>query len=236
MWQPRHVPLPGSTRPDQILAVVIPSYRVKAHVLGVIARIGPEVAMIFVVDDACPDGSGRFVEAECRDKRVRVIFHDRNRGVGGAVISGYRAALAAGADIVVKVDGDALLQSAIDLVIQLVRSSQDRAEARSKLMSELSLSEIQANHILDMTISKLVALEKLKLEEERDELIAKIDDYEKLLASENRQRKTVLEELREIVELYATDRRTLIVSPNELEAYVPEPDPEPQVATTAENW
>ena len=113
MWQPRHTPLSGSTRPDQILAVVIPSYRVKAHVLDVIARVGPEVAMIFVVDDACPDGSGRFVEAECRDKRVRVIFHDRNRGVGGAVISGYRAALAAGADIIVKVDGDGQMDPAL---------------------------------------------------------------------------------------------------------------------------
>ena len=113
MWQPRHVPLPGSTRPDQILAVVIPSYRVKAHVLGVIARIGPEVAMIFVVDDACPDGSGAFVGEQCPDLRVCVLRHEVNRGVGGAMMTGYRAALGAGADIIVKVDGDGQMDPAL---------------------------------------------------------------------------------------------------------------------------
>lgn len=113
MWQPKHSQLPGSSRLDQSLAVVIPSYRVTAHVLDVIARIGPEVAMIFVVDDACPDGSGSFVEQNCSDSRVRVIRHDQNRGVGGATITGYRAALEAGADIMVKIDGDGQMDPAL---------------------------------------------------------------------------------------------------------------------------
>jgi dolichol-phosphate mannosyltransferase len=59
-----------------------------------------------VVDDACPDNSGDFVEKNVKDKRVTVLRHTSNQGVGGAVISGYRAALDAKADIVVKVDGD----------------------------------------------------------------------------------------------------------------------------------
>jgi DNA gyrase subunit A len=125
------------------------------------------------------------------------------------------------------VEGYLIALDAIDLVIQLVRSSQDRGEARGKLMEHLGLSEIQANHILDMTISKLVALEKLKLEEERDELTAQIAGYEKLLGSETLQRKTVLKELQEIVELYGTERRTVIVAPDALPTYVPEPDAEP---------
>lgn len=113
MWQPKHSQLPASSRLDQSLAVVIPSYRVTAHVLDVIARIGPEVAMIFVVDDACPDASGSFVEKNCSDSRVRVIRHDQNRGVGGATITGYRAALEAGADIMVKIDGDGQMDPAL---------------------------------------------------------------------------------------------------------------------------
>ena len=125
------------------------------------------------------------------------------------------------------VEGYIIALDAIDLVIQLVRSSQDRAEARGKLMEHLGLTEIQANHILDMTISRLVALEKLKLEEERDELVEQIADYEKLLASEQRRRTVVLKELKEIVELYGTERRTVIVSPDELQTYVPEPEAEP---------
>lgn len=88
------------------VAVVIPSYRVRRHILSVIQRIGPEVAAIYVVDDCCPEDSGRFVETECADARVRVVFHTENQGVGGAVLSGYRAAIADGHDILVKVDGD----------------------------------------------------------------------------------------------------------------------------------
>jgi len=103
----------GHVRLEQTLAVVIPCYRVKAHVLQVIEQIGPEVAMVFVVDDACPDGSGALVDEQCRDPRVRVIRHQVNRGVGGAMITGYRAALDAGADIVVKVDGDGQMDPAL---------------------------------------------------------------------------------------------------------------------------
>ena len=90
----------------QRVAVVIPCYRVSRQVLGVIADIGPEVEQIVVVDDACPEHSGDLVERSCADPRVSVLRHAENRGVGGAMITGYRAALAAGADIEVKVDGD----------------------------------------------------------------------------------------------------------------------------------
>jgi dolichol-phosphate mannosyltransferase len=88
------------------IAVVIPCYRVRRHIEGVLAGIGAEVDGIFVVDDCCPEGTGRHVEEAVRDSRVRVIFHAENRGVGGAMITGYLAALEAGAEIVVKLDGD----------------------------------------------------------------------------------------------------------------------------------
>jgi dolichol-phosphate mannosyltransferase len=88
------------------IAVVIPSYKVRDHVLGVIGGIGPEVARIYVVDDACPAGSGDFVESHCRDPRVVVLRNPENRGVGGAVMTGYEAALADGMEIIVKLDGD----------------------------------------------------------------------------------------------------------------------------------
>lgn len=88
------------------IAVVIPSYRVKAHVLDVIARIGDEVARIYVVDDACPEGSGAFVSEHCHDPRVTVMTHAVNKGVGGAVMTGYKAAIDGAATIIVKVDGD----------------------------------------------------------------------------------------------------------------------------------
>jgi dolichol-phosphate mannosyltransferase len=95
------------------LAVVIPCYKVISHVADVIARIGPEVTMIFAVDDKCPDGSGKFIEANVTDPRLRVVYNAENKGVGGAVITGYRAALEAGADVIVKVDGDGQMDPAL---------------------------------------------------------------------------------------------------------------------------
>lgn len=91
---------------DHKIAVIIPAYKVRPFVLDVIASIGKEVARIYVVDDACPDGSGKHVQDLCRDPRVEVIFHEKNQGVGGAVMTGYTKALAAGMDIFVKIDGD----------------------------------------------------------------------------------------------------------------------------------
>lgn len=106
-------------RLEKPLAVVIPSYKVRAHVLDVIAQIGPEVAMIFVVDDACPDGSGKYVEENCSDPRVKIIFHPKNKGVGGAVMTGYKAAVEAGAQVIVKLDGDGQMNPA--LISQIAR-------------------------------------------------------------------------------------------------------------------
>lgn len=98
---------------DPRIAVVIPSFRVKAHILDVLATIGPEVWRIYVVDDACPEGSGAHVEAHCRDPRVVVLRHDHNQGVGGAVLTGYARAIDDGAEVIVKIDGDGQMDPAL---------------------------------------------------------------------------------------------------------------------------
>lgn len=98
-------------RPPQI-AVVIPCYRVRDKILGVINAIPASVAQIHVVDDACPEKSGELVAGSCADARVVVHRHAENQGVGGAMVTGYGAALAAGADIVVKLDGDGQMDPA----------------------------------------------------------------------------------------------------------------------------
>lgn len=94
------------------VAVVIPAYKVSRHILEVLAEIGKEVSQIYVVDDACPDGSGALVASKSNDKRIKVLTHTQNQGVGGATITGYRAALASGAEIIVKVDGDGQMNPA----------------------------------------------------------------------------------------------------------------------------
>ncbi len=97
------------------IAVVIPSYKVCDHILGVISKIGPEVSAIYVVDDFCPDKSGAHVENFCTDQRVRVIRNPENQGVGGAVMTGYNAAITDGMDIIVKVDGDGQMDPSLIL-------------------------------------------------------------------------------------------------------------------------
>lgn len=88
------------------IAVVIPCYKVTAHIEAVIAKIGPIVDRIYAVDDCCPEGSGDYIAANVTDSRVKLLRNEVNKGVGGAVIRGYREALDEGVDVVIKVDGD----------------------------------------------------------------------------------------------------------------------------------
>lgn len=98
---------------NERIGVVIPSYKVRTHILEVIFAIGPEVERIYVIDDCCPDKSGEFVETQCQDPRVTVLYHKHNQGVGGAVLTGYRAAIDEDMDIIVKVDGDGQMEPAL---------------------------------------------------------------------------------------------------------------------------
>jgi glycosyltransferase involved in cell wall biosynthesis len=103
------------------VGVVVPAFQAAPSVDAVIAGIPPEVRDVFVVDDGSTDGTGERV-ASRSDPRVRLLSHDGNRGVGGAMKTGYAAALAAGCDVVVKMDADGQMDPAFlsDLVRPLV--------------------------------------------------------------------------------------------------------------------
>ena len=88
------------------IAAVIPCYRETERILGVLAGIGDEVERIYVIDDACPDGTGDLVEESCSDPRVTVLKLSENKGVGGATLAGYRRAIDDKMDVIVKLDGD----------------------------------------------------------------------------------------------------------------------------------
>jgi len=86
--------------------VVIPAYRAAVTILPVIEAIGPEIELIVVVDDGCPEGTALSVSSRCPDPRVVALMHDANQGVGGAFLTGMRYAIERGADIIVKIDAD----------------------------------------------------------------------------------------------------------------------------------
>lgn len=88
------------------IAAIIPAYKCKAQILSVIQNIGPEVSHIIVVDDACPEKTGQLAQSQSQDPRLKVLQLPKNRGVGGAVLAGMTEAMARGATIFVKVDGD----------------------------------------------------------------------------------------------------------------------------------
>ncbi len=96
-----------------LIAVVIPCYRVTRELRGVIAAIGPDVDVIYCIDDGCPDDSHSVaMELQEFDPRVRPLRHKTNSGVGGAVITGFQQAIADGAEIIVKLDGDGQMDPA----------------------------------------------------------------------------------------------------------------------------
>ena len=91
---------------DLNIAVVIPAYRVTASIIDLLKAVPIFVSQIYVIDDCCPDSSGRLVEEVMKDCRIKVIYNEINRGVGGAVMLGYQYAIKNGATIIVKIDGD----------------------------------------------------------------------------------------------------------------------------------
>jgi DNA gyrase subunit A len=100
---------------------------------------------------------------------------------------------------------------AIDEVIALIRASASASAAQQGLMSLLEIDEIQAQAILDMQLRKLAALERQQITEEYDKLMVEIAGYNAILASPERQRQIVSEELAVIVEKFGDERRTEII-------------------------
>ncbi|MFI0410249.1 DNA gyrase subunit A [Actinomadura sp. 3N508] len=99
----------------------------------------------------------------------------------------------------------------IDEVIALIRRSPSASEAQRGLMQMLEIDEIQAQAILDMQLRKLAALERQQITDEYDKLMAEIADYNDILASPERQRQIVSDELAPIVEKFGDERRTQII-------------------------
>jgi DNA gyrase subunit A len=99
----------------------------------------------------------------------------------------------------------------LDEVIALIRGSESAAVAQDGLMRLLDIDEIQARAILDMQLRRLAALERQQIVDEYDELMAKIADLRDVLASPQRQRRLIGEELATIVDKFADERRTRVV-------------------------
>jgi DNA gyrase subunit A len=101
---------------------------------------------------------------------------------------------------------------ALDAVIALIRASKTPEEARTGLMKLLDVDEIQANAILDMQLRRIAALERQKINDEYDGLMADIIELNAILASEGKQREIIKSELSDLIAKYGDERRTQIVA------------------------
>ena len=101
---------------------------------------------------------------------------------------------------------------ALDAVIALIRASKTPEEARTGLMKLLTVDEIQANAILDMQLRRIAALERQKINDEYEGLMADIIELNSILASESKQREIIKSELSDLIAKYGDERRTQIVA------------------------
>ncbi|QDY79410.1 DNA gyrase/topoisomerase IV subunit A [Streptomyces qinzhouensis] len=99
----------------------------------------------------------------------------------------------------------------IDEVIRLIRSSENSAQAKERLMTRFSLSEIQTQYILDTPLRRLTKFDRIELESERDRLNSEIDELTRILESDAELRKLVSAELAAVGKKYATERRTVLL-------------------------
>ncbi|MBW3069806.1 DNA gyrase subunit A [Actinomyces sp. 594] len=120
---------------------------------------------------------------------------------------------------------------ALDAVIALIRRSPTTDEARTGLMELLGVDEAQAEAILSLQLRRLAALERLKIQQESDELTARVADLKDIIADPARQRAIVSEELAEIVDKYGDERRTRIL-PFDGEVSAEDLIPEEEVVVT----
>src|SRR5207247_254356 len=100
----------------------------------------------------------------------------------------------------------------IDDVIAIIRSSDDTAQARQRLIAAFELSETQASYILEMPLRRLTRFSTLELQNERDQLEARITELTAILENADQLRALVGNELAEIVQQHGTPRRTILLA------------------------
>jgi DNA gyrase subunit A len=119
------------------------------------------------------------------------------------------------------VEGLLIAIVAIDEVIQVIRSSEEVDEARSRLMQIFELSEIQAEYILELRLRRLTKFSRIELETEKAQLEEEIRALERILANDAVLRDLVSSELAEVADKYGDDRRTLLMDESEVVRSVP---------------
>ena len=140
---------------DENISVVIPTYKVEKHIQTVVSELPDFIDNIIIVDDKCPNKSFEKVEDY---EKVTIINHKENKGVGGAVISGYKKALEINSDIIIKIDGDGQMDSKYIevLILPIINNKADYAKGNRfndfKALKKMPKIRLFGNSILSFMV------------------------------------------------------------------------------------
>ncbi|MBV9526956.1 glycosyltransferase family 2 protein [Sphingomonas sp.] len=138
------------------LAAVIPCYRCSRHAAEVVSAALDAFDHVFVIDDCCPERTGDLIEKSFASQLVTVLRNPENQGVGGATIAGYRAALKAGYDIIIKMDGDGQMDPEFipALLAPIVSGEADYTKGnrfyRKRDMKRMPVTRLMGNSFLSL--------------------------------------------------------------------------------------
>jgi glycosyltransferase involved in cell wall biosynthesis len=133
---------------DKSVAIIIPCYRVERHIADVIRSIPERYTSIICVDDASPDGTAAAIES-LGDSRVTLLRHPKNRGVGGAMKTGYAEAIRQGAAICVKMDGDGQMNPEdLDDLVAPVRENEAEYAKGNRFVDLRALRQMPTRRLL----------------------------------------------------------------------------------------
>ena len=136
----------------------MPAYKSNEQILDVLARMPSLVSKVIVVDDACPNGTGKMVQAKVDDTRVEVVFNEKNLGVGGAAIVGLTKALETDAEIILKIDSDGQMnpEDIPRLIEPIVYSEADYSKG-NRFNSLDDLQEMPKTRVLGNAVLSLMS-------------------------------------------------------------------------------
>ena len=109
------------------IALIIPCFKSKKTILSILKKIDKSVKKILIIDDCCPEKTGRYVISKVKDSRIQVIFNKKNLGVGGAVLTGFKFLKYQNIDVIVKLDSDGQMnpENIIGLIKPILLSKAD---------------------------------------------------------------------------------------------------------------
>ena len=143
---------------ETYVVAVMPAYKSNEQILDVLARMPSLVSKVIVVDDACPNGTGKMVQAKVDDTRVEVVFNEKNLGVGGAAIVGLTKALETDAEIILKIDSDGQMnpEDIPRLIEPIVYSEADYSKG-NRFNSLDDLQEMPKTRVLGNAVLSLMS-------------------------------------------------------------------------------